>query len=44
MKPFLFLLVLLSLPQTFFSQPKPIAFTGATIYPVSSPPIQNGTL
>jgi imidazolonepropionase-like amidohydrolase len=30
--------------KLFFSQPKPIAFTGATIYPVSSPPIQNGTL
>ncbi len=31
-------------PQPLFAQPKPIAFTGATIYPISSPPIENGTL
>lgn len=44
MKRFLLFLVLLLFPQTFFSQPKPIAFTGATIYPIASPPIENGTL
>ncbi|MGQ9805029.1 MAG: amidohydrolase family protein [Chlorobiales bacterium] len=40
----LLIFVLLLLPQPFLAQPKPIAFTGATIYPVSSPPIENGTL
>ncbi len=44
MKPFVLFLALLLLPQTFFSQPKPIAFTSATIYPISSLPIQDGTL
>ncbi len=40
----LFVCLLSLLPQTLLAQPKPIAFTGATIYPISSPPIENGTL
>ncbi|MFN3561267.1 MAG: amidohydrolase family protein [Chloroherpetonaceae bacterium] len=32
------------LPHTILAQSKPIAFTGATIYPIASPPIENGTL
>lgn len=46
MKPLLSLFICVSFLflHTLFAQPKPIAFTGATIYPVSSPPIQNGTL
>ncbi len=40
-----FLVYLLPLlPQTILAQSKPIAFTGATIYPIASPPIENGTL
>lgn len=46
MKLLLSLLICVSplLLQTLFAQSKPIAFTGATIYPISSAPIQNGTL
>ncbi len=40
-----FLVYLLPLlPQIVLAQSKPIAFTGATIYPIAAPPIENGTL